>query len=71
MQLRKSADRYGAVPQSLHWITVILVLIAWALGVFEDALPKGEARAIGTFYSHNHRRRDPGRAGGARTVARG
>lgn len=49
MQLRNSADRYGAVPQSLHWIIVILVLIAWALGIFEDALPKGEARAIGLF----------------------
>jgi cytochrome b561 len=49
MQLRNSADRYGAVPQSLHWITVILVLIAWPLGMFEDALPKGEARAAGLF----------------------
>jgi cytochrome b561 len=49
MQLRNSADRYGAVPQSLHWMTVILVLTAWALGMFEDALPKGEARAAGLF----------------------
>jgi cytochrome b561 len=49
MHIRNSADRYGAVPQSLHWITVILVVIAWALGMFEDALPKGEARAAGLF----------------------
>jgi cytochrome b561 len=49
MQLRNSADRYGVVPRSLHWITVILVLIVWALGMFEDALPKGGARAMGLF----------------------
>src|SRR5690242_842062 len=47
MQWRNSAGRYGAVSQSLHWITVVLVLIAWMLGIFEDALPKGEARATG------------------------
>jgi cytochrome b561 len=47
MQLRNSANRYGAVPRSLHWITVILVLIVWAVGTFEDVLPKGEARAMG------------------------
>jgi hypothetical protein len=47
MGLRNPADRYGAVPRSLHWITVILVLIVWAVGMFEDVLPKGEARAMG------------------------
>jgi cytochrome b561 len=49
MQIRNSAGGYGTVPQALHWITVILVLIAWVLGMFEDALPKGEARAAGLF----------------------
>lgn len=49
MQWRNSAGGYGAVSQSLHWITVVLVLIAWALGIFEDAMPKGEVRATGLF----------------------
>ena len=42
-----SSDRYGAVPQLLHWITVILVFVAWTLGTFGDDLPKDGARATG------------------------
>jgi len=52
MQLRNSANGYGAIPQALHWLTVALVALAWALGEFGDALPKGEARAAGLF-AHN------------------
>jgi len=47
MHLRNSASGYGAVSRSLHWITVLLVLIVWALGTFEDTLPKGGPRSIG------------------------
>ncbi|TAJ87974.1 MAG: cytochrome b [Reyranella sp.] len=47
MQLRNSASGYGVVSRSLHWITVLLVLIAWLVGTFGDAVPKGEPRAIG------------------------
>jgi cytochrome b561 len=49
MRFRNSADGYGAVAQSLHWLTVSLVAIAWALGTFDDVLPKGAARAAGLF----------------------
>ena len=49
MRFRNSAEGYGAIPQSLHWFTVILVAIAWALGTFDDVLPKGPARAAGLF----------------------
>jgi cytochrome b561 len=49
MRLRNSASGYGAVAQSLHWLTVVLVAIAWALGSFDDVLPKGAARAAGLF----------------------
>ena len=49
MQLINSSNRYGAVPQFLHWMTVVLVAIAWALGTFGDDLPKGAARATGLF----------------------
>ena len=52
MQLRNTADRYGAIPQTLHWLTVALVLLAWLLGEFGDAFPKGPARA-GALYAHN------------------
>jgi cytochrome b561 len=47
MQLRNSADSYGAAVKVLHWLTVALVLFAWMLGTFGDVLPRGAARANG------------------------
>ena len=44
MEWRNSSAGYGAIPQMLHWITVALVILAWALGQFDDAFPKGAAR---------------------------
>lgn len=49
MRFRNSSDGYGAIAQTLHWLTAGLVLLAWALGNFDDALPKGAARAAGLF----------------------
>ena len=49
MQLFNSTKDYGAIPQALHWLTVILVALAWALGTFDDALPKGGPRDSGLF----------------------
>ena len=40
MRFRNSPDGYGAIPRTLHWLTVGLVVLAWALGTFDDALPK-------------------------------
>ncbi|MDA9440038.1 cytochrome B561 [Bradyrhizobium sp. CCBAU 51745] len=47
MQLLNSDKDYGAIAQTLHWLTVILVIVAWALGIFGDVLPKGEPRQTG------------------------
>jgi len=41
MRLTNSKDRYGAVPQFLHWVVVALVITAWLLGQFIDDLPRG------------------------------
>jgi cytochrome b561 len=49
MQLRNSPERYGAIPQALHWVVAGLVLAGWLLGTFGDALPRGPARAAGLF----------------------
>jgi cytochrome b561 len=49
MQLRNSPEGYGAISQTLHWLTVGLVALGWALGTFDDVLPKGAARAAGLF----------------------
>ncbi len=49
MQPDAAMKRYGMVPQFLHWMTVVLVVVAWTLGIFGDDLPKGAARATGLF----------------------
>jgi cytochrome b561 len=49
MQIFNSVTRYGAVAQSLHWSTVALVILAWVLGISDDLLPKGPARAAGLY----------------------
>ena len=49
MQLSNSTKGYGAIPQALHWLTVFLVALAWALGTFGDVLPKGGPRESGLF----------------------
>lgn len=51
MQLRNSAERYGAIPKFLHWLTVALVVVAWLLGTFGDDLPRGMAASAG-LYAH-------------------
>jgi cytochrome b561 len=47
MQLANSPLRYGAVPQLVHWLTVIFVTVGWLIGQFGDVLPKGPARDTG------------------------
>ncbi|RXH15294.1 cytochrome b [Bradyrhizobium guangzhouense] len=47
MQLLNSNKNYGAIAQTLHWLTVVLVILAWVLGTFGDVLPKGESRQTG------------------------
>jgi len=49
MQSVAEIRRYGMMPQFLHWMTVVLVIVAWGLGTFGDDLPKGAARATGLF----------------------
>jgi cytochrome b561 len=38
---------YGTIAKTLHWTTVLLVIIAWTLGIFGDEFPKGAARDSG------------------------
>jgi cytochrome b561 len=44
MQLTNSSTRYGAIPQIMHWLTVVFVIVAWLLGWFLGYFPK-EARS--------------------------
>jgi cytochrome b561 len=45
MPIMNSPERYGAVAQTLHWLTVVFIALAWVLGEFDDIFPKGDARA--------------------------
>jgi cytochrome b561 len=47
MPLRNSQQDYGAIARSAHWATAPFVLLAWLLGQFRDALPRGAARDAG------------------------
>lgn len=49
MQITNSSEGYGAISQAAHWLTVILVALAWTLGLFGDDLPKGTQRDAGLF----------------------
>ena len=49
MRLHNSAQGYGAISKSLHWLTVALVIVAWVLGTFGDNLSRGRARDFGMF----------------------
>ena len=40
MQLGNSDTRYGAIPQTIHWLTVIFIAVGWLLGWFIDDFPK-------------------------------
>jgi cytochrome b561 len=47
MQLANSTARYGAIPQTVHWLTAIFVICGWLIGQFGDVLPKGAPREFG------------------------
>jgi cytochrome b561 len=49
MQFANSSERYGAAPMFLHWLTVILVVVTWTLGIFGDDIPRGEWRNLARF----------------------
>ena len=47
MQLANSTARYGAIPQTLHWLTAVFVICGFLLGQFGDVFPKGAPRDFG------------------------
>lgn len=40
-------DDYGPVAKTLHWVTALLVIVAWTLGTFGEKLPKGSVEKVG------------------------
>jgi cytochrome b561 len=40
-------DDYGHVAKTLHWVTVLLVIIAWSLGMFGEELSEESAQGSG------------------------
>lgn len=41
------SDDYGGVAKTLHWVTVLLVIIAWTLGMFGEDLSEESAQSSG------------------------
>lgn len=46
MALTNSPDRYGSVARSLHWLTALLILTNFPLGVIANRLPYDTAEAL-------------------------
>jgi cytochrome b561 len=46
MQLTNSPTRYGTIPQIVHWLTVLFIVIGWLLGWFMDDFPKSAHAAV-------------------------
>lgn len=67
MRLRNSVDTYGALPQSLHWLTVILV--ALGSGHLRGCAAQGAGTCSGTVRSHLRRTCHPSRPGRAPRLA--
>lgn len=42
-----ASEGYGPVAKTLHWVTVLLVIIAWMLGMFGEELSEGAAKGSG------------------------
>ncbi|HLZ01054.1 MAG TPA: cytochrome b [Bradyrhizobium sp.] len=42
-----ASDDYGPVAKTLHWITVLLVVIAWTLGMFGEEFSEESAQQSG------------------------
>lgn len=40
------ADRYTPAAQAFHWLSALLVVLAWTLGVSLESLPKGAPRDL-------------------------
>jgi cytochrome b561 len=50
LEILSSERRYGSVAQSIHWVSALLVIIAWTLGLFGEELPKGRPRELGELW---------------------
>lgn len=42
-----ASNDYGPVAKTLHWVTVLLVIMAWTLGMFGEELSGGSAQESG------------------------
>ena len=43
----QARDDYGPVAKTLHWATVLLVIVAWTLGMFGEELSEESAQGSG------------------------
>jgi cytochrome b561 len=47
MLWKNNSQRFGAISQIIHWLSVLLVGLAWITGLIGDDLPRGDVRELG------------------------
>ena len=52
MLIYNSSKGYGAVPQAVHWVTVIFVAVAWIWGFSATICPKVRHVMQGYLYTY-------------------
>lgn len=52
MGLRNSSYAYGSLARAFHWLTVLAVTLAWMIGLFHEALPKGSPERAAAMLTH-------------------
>jgi cytochrome b561 len=49
MPLRNSRQDYGSIARFAHWASALFVFVAWPLGMFREAFPRGATRDADLF----------------------
>lgn len=45
----QSVQRYSSAAQLIHWLSALLILVAWTIGTLRDDIPRGDPRRLADF----------------------
>lgn len=51
MQIRNSAEGYGIIAKTLHWLVALLIIAIWSVGVYMTDVPDSDTTLRSTLYS--------------------
>lgn len=52
MQLHNTAEKYGLIAKSLHWLIAVLIITAWAIGYYMTGLTDADPQKFQLFDLH-------------------